>query len=43
MVWKPLVVAAVGTWYKNCEVYCKTPILATHPQSPIRPSVGPNP
>ena len=22
MVWKPLVVAMVGIWYKICEIYC---------------------
>ena len=43
MVWKPLVVAMVGIWYKSFEIYCRTPILATHPQGPIGPSVGPNP
>jgi hypothetical protein len=43
MVWKPLVVAMVGIWYKNCEIYCRPPILATRPQGPIRPLVGSNP
>ena len=40
MVWKPLVVAMVGIWYK---IFCRTPILATHPHGPISPLVGPNP
>jgi hypothetical protein len=42
MVWKPLVVAMVGIWYKICEIYCRKPVLATHLQGPIQPLVGPN-
>ena len=29
VVWESLVVAMVGIWYK---IFCRTPILATHPQ-----------
>jgi hypothetical protein len=35
--------AVSGIWPISSEIYCRTPILATHPQGPIRPLVGPNP
>jgi hypothetical protein len=39
VVWKPLVLAMVGMWWK---IFCRTPILATHPQAHLRPLVGPH-
>ena len=35
--------AVSGIWPISPEISCRTPILATHPQGPIRPLVGPNP
>jgi hypothetical protein len=34
--------AVSGIWPIFPEIYCRTPILATHPQGHICPFVGPN-
>ena len=33
----------LGIWPVSLEIYCRTPILDTHPQGPIGPCVGPSP
>ena len=41
--WSKSCSAVSGIWPISLEIYCSTPILATHPQGHIGPCVGPNP